>query len=314
VKGVVRSCPVCVHYNSRKVGTVRAIGQIIPVGPWTHVECDLVDYKRLKEMNDGYSYVLTMKDVWSGFAICQPLMSKTAQEVVDKIWSVFGIIGLPSTLHTDNGREFRNRIMKHYQELAESAGPSFDLVHGLPRTPTTQGAIERFNQVLHKKIASNLFIDGAEHQSQRWIDILTTAVSQYNYSVFRPTGCEPHRAFFGWMPLEFTRDVTAKDIVEERLRVVLKAAARRTMYHVARAKTVVNKSKVKFLDIGAKALVNVKSTETNPAAFVDEGEFSPARKTRVTVIDHLPDGRLVVQADDGARRVLTERSLWPLEK
>jgi hypothetical protein len=251
-----------------------------------------------------------MKDLWSGYAFARALKSKEAGEVVPAIWSLFADIGVPSKLHTDNGKEFRNQLMKFYAEEATKTFGSFEIAHGRPRTPTTQGAIERFNQTLHKKIAVNIFDECASRQSGRWLDVLPIAVSQYNLTVFRPTGVEPHRAFFGWMPLEFRSDETLESVEASRNATILRVCHRRLRYHLQRAKVTENKTKVKYFGVGKEVLVNSRSTETNPAAYAKEGPFSPRRKRRGRITAEREDGSFVVETDAGAE-VYTQKSLFP---
>jgi IS30 family transposase len=72
----------------------------------------------------------------------KPLKTKTAQEVAKNLVEIFGIFGAPKILHTDNGREFANQVIKHLLEL----WPECKLVHGKPRHSQSQGSVERTNR------------------------------------------------------------------------------------------------------------------------------------------------------------------------
>ena len=71
----------------------------------------------------------------------RPIKSKTAEAVAEELMRIFADFGAPRILHTDNGREFANRIVKHI--VAE--WPDCKLVHGKPRHPRSQGSVERGN-------------------------------------------------------------------------------------------------------------------------------------------------------------------------
>ena len=71
------------------------------------------------------------------------LHNKTAEEVLKKLEVLFWVFGFPQTLHTDNGKEFKNKIM---QEFCQKHG--IKQVHGAPRMPQTQGLFERNNRTV----------------------------------------------------------------------------------------------------------------------------------------------------------------------
>ena len=70
-----------------------------------------------------------------------PLKTLTMSECVDVLTRHFKRTIVPDILHSDNGRQFRNRLVG---ALAKEAG--FAQVHGSAETPQHQGQIERFNR------------------------------------------------------------------------------------------------------------------------------------------------------------------------
>jgi transposase InsO family protein len=71
----------------------------------------------------------------------RPLPSKEALPIVEHMRRIFAEFGPCRVLHTDNGREFKN---KHLEALCADWNVKF--VHGLPRKSSTQGSVERANQ------------------------------------------------------------------------------------------------------------------------------------------------------------------------
>lgn len=70
--------------------------------------------------------------------------------------------GFPSIVQSDNGKEFKNKILEDY--LAEN-----QVIHkfGHPRHPQSQGQVERSNQTLVRRTSKCL-----NGKSVRWIEIL----------------------------------------------------------------------------------------------------------------------------------------------
>lgn len=66
-------------------------------------------------------------------------------------WKGFFMFGFPKTLHSDNGKEFIGIKM---QQFCHSY--SIAQVHGAPRTPTTQGLVERGNRTFKENLSKIL--------------------------------------------------------------------------------------------------------------------------------------------------------------
>ena len=90
------------------------------------LQIDLIDMRHLP--HDGNKWILHIVDHWSKFNLAYPLPQKTAKEVTNALekW-VFPIFTI---LHSDNGREFVNRLIEDV--LAAWPG-AVQLVSGRPR-------------------------------------------------------------------------------------------------------------------------------------------------------------------------------------
>ena len=89
-----------------------------------------------------------------------PLHNKTAEEVLEKLESLFWVFGFPQTLHTDNGKEFKNKKMQYFCQKH-----GIKQVHGEPRTPQTQGLVERNNRTVKENLSNILKEIQADHSS-----------------------------------------------------------------------------------------------------------------------------------------------------
>jgi hypothetical protein len=73
-------------------------------------QIDLIDYQ---SMPDGqFNYVLDYQDHGIKFRILQPLTQKTCRAVALEPISIFCIVGPPSILQADNGKEFSHGALK----------------------------------------------------------------------------------------------------------------------------------------------------------------------------------------------------------
>ena len=131
--------------------TKKAITNPIRTGKFLeHVEIDLIDFRNLPcECNSKHNWVLHVIDHFSKYSWLFPLKSKETNEVATTLENLFWVFGFPSKLHSDNGREFKSKTMT---ELCEEH--TIKQVFGAPRTPTTQGLVERNNLTVKENITN----------------------------------------------------------------------------------------------------------------------------------------------------------------
>ena len=134
------------------------------------------------------SYVLVMVDCFSRWTEACPLPDKTAHSVADAFFTqVVCRFGMPIVIHSDQGREFENKIM---QELCILCGSH--KTRTTPYQPESDGMVERFNRTLLMMLA--MF---AGKNRDDWDDLLPAVMMAYRSSVHESTGFSPYRLMFG---------------------------------------------------------------------------------------------------------------------
>ena len=134
-------------------------------------------------MNNNYRYILTVVDLFSKKAWAVPLKTKFADEIVEGLKQVFAANGkTPTILQSDNGGEFANAQIDNF--LKEKKVKS---IHSLAYKPTSQGAVERFNQTLKHLIYAQFSLYG----TKKWTDVLPELLKNYNSSVHSTTNRTP---------------------------------------------------------------------------------------------------------------------------
>lgn len=76
------------------------------------------------------------------FVVLNPLKTKSATEVSWNLIRIFATFGAPKILHSDNGKEFANKIVAE----VVLKWPVCKIVHGKPRHSQSQGSVERANR------------------------------------------------------------------------------------------------------------------------------------------------------------------------
>ena len=111
-----------------------------------------------------------------------PLPNKTALAVVDVFFQhIVCRFGMPSVMHSDQGREFENNLM---QELCLLCGAH--KTRTTPYHPASDGLVERFNITLLMMLA--MF---AGENREDWDDLLPAVMMAYHSSVHVSTGFSP---------------------------------------------------------------------------------------------------------------------------
>jgi hypothetical protein len=142
-------------------------------------QADLVDMQHVKHR--GYSYLLTVIDVFSKFAFARPLKSKRGEEVTLAFDDILRSSGRkPSKLHTDQGTEFFNRTFKKLMD-------QYGIHHYHTFSDKKASIVERWNRTLKEKMYRTF----TERNSLKWTDFLQELVVKYNNTRHRSIGMKP---------------------------------------------------------------------------------------------------------------------------
>lgn len=106
---------------------------------------------------------------------------------------LFWMFGFPSKLHSDNGREFKSKTMT---EMCEKH--NIKQVFGAPRTPTTQGLVERNNLTVKENITN--ILKERDQNLNKWCKVLSEAAYKKNISLHRVINKVLYEVVFGMLP------------------------------------------------------------------------------------------------------------------
>jgi transposase InsO family protein len=160
----------------------RITKSIVVNNPNIHWQTDLVDFQKYNDKNDDYRYVMTVVDLFSKYAYAKPLRDKEGKTVAKAMKEILEANKNPKVIQADNGSEF---ISEEFKELCDRKG--IKIIHSKPYTPSTQGAIERFNKTLKEK----LHWYKLQYATTKWIDILDKMITNYNNSYHNTTNFTP---------------------------------------------------------------------------------------------------------------------------
>lgn len=156
-----------------------------------------IDFSYLEPSRDGLEQVLVITDVFSKFTQVIPTRDQRASTVASvliKEW--FYRFGVPSRLHSDQGRCFESAIVHQLCVLC-----NIQKTRTTPYHPQGNGQCERFNRTMH-----NLLRTLSDEQKSHWPEYLPQLVFSYNTAVHQTTEESPHFLMFGQeaqLPIDF---------------------------------------------------------------------------------------------------------------
>jgi hypothetical protein len=136
---------------------------------------DLFDLSKYYKVNKPYKYILAVIDVFTRYAYCQPVESKT----VDDILHAFKIIiskkakAIPNVITSDSDSSF---LSYEFQDYIKKLGIIINPV--ILKDHHALGIIDRFARTL-KTILSKYYI---RNKNTTWIDKLQSIVENYNHT------------------------------------------------------------------------------------------------------------------------------------
>ena len=147
-----------------------------------------LDFTKIDPSRTGKENVLIMTDAFSKFSVAVVTPNQRAVTVakvlVDK-W--FHIYGVPSRIHSDQGKSFDNNIIR---SLCKIYGVEQSLT--CPYNPRGNAQCERFNQTLF-----NLLCTLSKEQKADWPVYIPSLVFAYNATPHSTTGFQPYQLMFG---------------------------------------------------------------------------------------------------------------------
>lgn len=134
IKNIVKQCTACkVFQNSQRHEPI--LFHEIPEHPWKKLGLDVFNF-------DNHNYLLTI-DYYSKYVEVTPLNSLSSKELIKHCKNMFGRLGIPDCVVSDNGTNFSSREFEEFANLW-----NFKIITSSPRYPQSNGMVERHIQTV----------------------------------------------------------------------------------------------------------------------------------------------------------------------
>uniref|UniRef100_A0A8C0JS55 SCAN domain containing 3 n=1 Tax=Canis lupus dingo TaxID=286419 RepID=A0A8C0JS55_CANLU len=181
-------CKPCQQKNSKlkKVLTSKPIKEVN-----SRCQVDLID---MQSSPDGeYKFIMHYQDLHTKLSFLRSLKSKRPKEIAHALLDIFTIIGAPSVLQSNNGREFSSQIVGELSNI----WPELKIVHGKPQPCQSQSAMNQTNEDIQNRIISWMQTNNSSH----WAEFLWFIQMTQN---------QPYHRGMQQIPLEGTFNSEAK--------------------------------------------------------------------------------------------------------
>jgi len=184
----VQSCDPCqrskaTSKSSRKPFKQRQVSEL-----FENMSMDLIE---MSTPSQGYNYILVCQDAFSSFVTLIPTKTKSAEEVAAALWErVICVFGPPHWITTDQGKEFRNQLVKRITDRLQ-IGQEFTFAHH------AQGNAK--NESSHRRIMQTVRIL-AERDRTRWSETIPSIQLAVNTAPLGGQSISAYDIVFGQKP------------------------------------------------------------------------------------------------------------------
>ena len=188
IEQYVSSCPVCQERTRSSPHARAQLQHIVANKPFQLIAMDFLEMPSSK---NGNKHCLVISDYFTKWPEAFALPDRQAKTVARTL--ITGIIarhGVPEALHSDQGREFENNLIK---EMCSALG--ITKVRTSPYLPQSDGLVERLNRTILGILSK--YVD--DHPND-WDMYLDTVLAAYRTSVHNSTGFSPFQLIYGRQP------------------------------------------------------------------------------------------------------------------
>ena len=186
ISAYVNVCAVCQCSKHSKLRPQVPLGTIDCKGIWDLVWKDL--WGPVTRNRSGNKYLLTVVDAFLKYCIPIALPDKEATTVASAIYHrVISDKGLMNRLHSDQGKEFCNKVLTGICELLGILKSQTTSYH-----PQGNAIVERVHSFFRSAITSFVNYDGTD-----WDELLSPLMLAYNNAIHSSLNMPPFEVFYG---------------------------------------------------------------------------------------------------------------------
>ena len=258
-------------------------------------QIDLVDLREFTSLNNGFSWLMVIVDVFSKYCFTRPLTNKSASIVSTNLVELFYIFGPPKIIQSDNGKEFTNStlsdVCSEWKILQKFSRP---------RHPQSQGQVERLNQTICRLLQKNLL----HNEQKKWIEIISKITFNYNATVHSATKKSPFQLYYNRLGYNTVLYNSQPDVETETESVESESSNtvdNELYYARMRRNSLVHVSKYSF-KVGDFVIIK-KDFDNNTNT--RKGKFESFYSKKCVILELNSNNRALVEFEDGSTKIVS---------
>ena len=178
VATTLANCRICQQWNlaTRFYQELRSKNAS---APWDHIQMDFLT--SLDPTPEGHTVVCVLVDIFTGFAVLIPQKTKLAEETMDGLFALFGILGIPKIIQSDSDPSYMADLMQAF--LAKLR------IHHITSTPYHHQAMGKVESMV--AIVSNCVRKTLSEVGGTWLRCLPPVALAINARITSLTGTSP---------------------------------------------------------------------------------------------------------------------------
>ena len=184
-----QQCTIC--QQAKLPNPSRAPMCNIPIGkPWEMLAADILEVPVSRQ---NHRYLLVVMDYFTKWVEAIPLRDQTAASITKAPIKICSSFGVPSILHSDQGRNFESEMLHQMLQAFGIKKSRTTAYH-----PQCDGMVERFNRSLLQLLRCYVSAEGD------WETYLPLVLYAYRTAPHSTTGVSPFQLMFGRDPKQAT--------------------------------------------------------------------------------------------------------------
>ena len=183
IEAVCAQCRQCQQFNVRRAG-YQPLKAVEAKLPWQHLAVDLAAFE---VSDDGYVFMLVVTCICTRFVMLRPLRDKRMVTIATELLDMFGTLGVPNIIQSDNGREFVNQLITQICDMLQIAQRLI-----LPYNPKANSGAETY-----VRLSKNKVFKLAAGEMKHWDRFVPAAQLALNTRVCARHGSVPFELMYG---------------------------------------------------------------------------------------------------------------------
>ena len=219
IKKMTSSCRDCAEVKPRYFKPQEPQHLIKATAPFERLN---LDFKGPLPSTTKNKFILTIVDEYSRYPFAFPCPDTSAESVKRCLTSIFGVFGMPSYIHSDQGSGFMASELKRWlleKGIATSRSSRFN--------PEGNGQVEKYNGTVWKAV--QLAIRTRKLQLNCWEQVITDVLHSIRSLLCTATNETPHERVFSF-PRRSTSGSSLPAWLTDNSKALMKRHANRSKY------------------------------------------------------------------------------------